>query len=193
MTGRYGAALLALGAAVALGGCGQLFAQGSSSVTVGELASRVNSLGAQVGQLQATVAGGGATAAGSVPPGLASAVVEADVLNVREDPSLQGTIRGTLLQNAVVGILKEDGNWTEITYHNPRTGVTLTGWVDSDYLGPATPGPAGSGTAAAGSATAPAAASAMSGTASGAAATPASGISASGATAAGSTSMASGY
>ena len=137
--GRLGGFLAAVGLLATLSGCGQLFTDGSQPVTLGQLSSQVDSLNAQVAQLQAALVTGGAAQASTVPPGLASAMVEADVLNVRDDPSITGTIRGSLLQNAVVGILKEDGTWTEITYTNPKTQVTLTGWVDSDYLGPVTP------------------------------------------------------
>ena len=171
MTGwaRWGGILAAVGLAAALSGCGQLFTEAVQPETLTQLSSRVDSLGAQVGELQAAMAGSGglaatgtaaagtAAASSSVPAGLPSAVVEADVLNVRDDASLTGTVRGTLLQNAEVGILQEDGNWTEITYTNARTQVTLTGWVDSDYLGPTIP-PA-SGTTVASGAGSPAAAS----------------------------------
>ncbi len=190
MTGRWrwGGILAVAGLAVALSGCGQLFTQGSQPATLAELSSRVDSLDAQVGQLQAVVAGGGQASTSTVPPGLASAMVEAGVLNVREDPSLQGTIRGTLLQNAVVGILRVDGNWTEITYTNPTTHVTLTGWVDSDYLGPVMPttSPAASGTGSASGATAaaPPSGAGMSSGSAAAAAAPASGTTAGSGTAA---------
>jgi hypothetical protein len=155
--GRLRGALLAAGVAAAVSGCGQLFTQGQAQqpVTLAQLASRVDSLDAQLGEVEAALASsggagpgsGGAQASGVVPPGLATAVVVADVLNVRSDPSLSGTIKGTLLQNARVGILGEQGNWTEITYTNPKTHVTLTGWVDSDYLGPDTGGSGQGGTA----------------------------------------------
>lgn len=173
--GRLRGALLAAGVAAAVSGCGQLFTQGQAQqpVTLAQLASRVDSLDAQLGEVEAALASssgagpgsGGAQTSGVVSPGLATAVVVADVLNVRSDPSLSGTIKGTLLQNARVGILGEQGNWTEITYTNPKTHVTLTGWVDSDYLGPDTSGSQGgtatgasSGTAAGGARAASAAA-----------------------------------
>ena len=164
--GRLRGALVAVGLAAALSGCGQLFTEGRQPATLTQLSSRVDAIDAQVGEIQATLAGGGsATAAGQsgsgeLQPGMQSAVVVADVLNVRTDPSLQGTVKGTLLQNARVNIVSVDGNWTEITFINPSTQKTLTGWVDSDYLGPnpdaggaaatsgtsASPAPAGSAT-----------------------------------------------
>jgi N-acetylmuramoyl-L-alanine amidase len=172
---RWGSALVAFGVAAAAAGCGQLFSQAQQPVTLQELANRVDSLDAQVGELQAALAnlggssGGTATAAGTqgsaLESGLPVAVVQADVLNVRSEPSLSGTVVGTLLQNTQVNVLAENGNWSEISYTNPNTGVHLTGWVDSDYLGnvsagTATPAPAGATTAAAGQGTASSASSA---------------------------------
>lgn len=163
--GRWGGALLALGMVAALTGCGQLFSQGGQPVTLTELSNRVDSLDAQVGELQAALAnlGGGSAqtqtkTGSSLQPGLPVAVVEADVLNVRSEPSLSGTVVGTLLQNTQVNVLAENGNWTEIRYTNPSTQVSLTGWVDSDYLGPATgtaTGATGGSAAGAGGSAAP--------------------------------------
>jgi len=166
--GRVGGVLLAVGLTAGLSGCGQLFTATQGSPTLTQVASRVDSLDAQVGEMQAAVANlGGGTPASSKAQGatvqsnLPIAVVVADVLNVRGDPSLTGTVKGTLLQNARVNILGEDGNWSEISYTNPSTQQTLTGWVDSDYLGQpqdATAASASSGATSATSAT-PAAAS----------------------------------
>jgi|BEDMetMinimDraft_2_1075160.scaffolds.fasta_scaffold15289_1 hypothetical protein len=156
--GRWGKATLVVGLVAALAGCGQLFAQAPGTPSLTELANRVDSLDAQVGELQAAIAnlGSGATppAATSGAGGQATAVVQADVLNVRSEPSLDGTVVGTLLQNTQVTVLGEQGNWDEISYTNPQTGVHLQGWVDADYLGPIAEAtgpsgsPASSGTAA---------------------------------------------
>lgn len=148
--GRWGAVLTAAGLVVALSGCGQLFSQSAGPVTNQELASRVDSLDTQVGELQVAIAnmGGGASSAssssssaaaaegldGAVNSSLPVAVVEADVLNVRDAPTLSGTVVGVLLHNTEVNVIMEEGNWTEITYTNPNSRVTVTGWVDSDYL-----------------------------------------------------------
>jgi uncharacterized protein YgiM (DUF1202 family) len=140
---------MALGVVAALSGCGQLFAQGQQPPTLAELNNRLDSLDAQVGELQAAVANMGTSAPaastsasggtnGAVQANLPVAVVEADVLNVRSEPSLSGVIVGTLLQNAEVNVLGESGNWDEISFINKKTGVHLTGWVDADYLGPMT-------------------------------------------------------
>lgn len=140
--GRVGGVLLAVGLTAALSGCGQLFTAAQGSPTLTQLSSRVDSIDAQVGEIQAAVAnmGGGTPASGTAQSGVVQsnlpiAVVVADVLNVRGDPSLTGTVKGTLLQNARVNVLGEDGNWSEISYKNPNTQQSLTGWVDSDYLG----------------------------------------------------------
>ncbi len=140
--------LAAVTTAAALAGCGQLFAQHQSTVTLTSLSNRVDSLDAQVGELQAALASGAGTATGGsaqqteargvVSAALPVATVEADVLNVRSDPSLTGTLRGQLLQNARVNVLAVQGNWSEIRFTNPVTALTLTGWVDSTYLGPST-------------------------------------------------------
>jgi|GEM_PF-6145003 len=164
--GRVGGVLLAVGLAAAATGCGQLFTQSGGSPSMAQLSSRVDSMDAQMAELQAAMAnmGQGTTAPGTASTTAAStaagnqssgvvqsdlpiAVVEADVLNVRDDPSLTGTIKGTLLQNARVNVLANQGNWSEISFSNPAAKVSLTGWVDSDYLGPA------QGSAAANSAT----------------------------------------
>lgn len=164
--GRFRGALAAVGLAAALSGCGQLFTEGRQPVTLTQVSSRVDALDAQVGEIQAAIAGGGSgTAAaqggsGQLQPGLQSAVVVADVLNVRSDPSLQGTVKGSLLQNARVNILSVDGNWSEIQFVSGTT--KLTGWVDSDYLGP--DAAAGGTTASDTSAAAGSAAAATSGT-----------------------------
>ena len=198
---RWGGALLALGVVAALSGCGQLFAQGQQAPTLGELSNRVDSLDAQVGELQAAVANIGTTSApstsasagaggnGEVQSGLPVAVVQADVLNVRSEPSLSGVVVGTLLQNAEVNVLAESGNWDEITFTNRQTGVHLTGWVDADYLGPITTSTsAGSSVAGTGST---AATASTAGAAGGSGATTAN-ASASGAAASGSSGTASG-
>lgn len=170
--GRVGGVVLALGLAAAATGCGQLFTQSPGTPSVAQLSSRVDSMDAQLGELQTAVAnmGQGATsgtasastsaqaASGVVQSDLPVAVVEADVLNVRDDPSLTGTVKGTLLQNARVNVLANQGNWSEITFHNPATNVTLTGWVDSDYLGPAQSGAAAAAPTASGTSATPAAA-----------------------------------
>ena len=143
-------AVLAVGGcmAVAAAGCGQLFAgkPAQQPVTLKQLANRVDSLDAQVGELQAAIASmgqGGAVSAnkqdGVVRQNLPVAVVEASVLNVRNAPSLTGTVVGQLLQNARLNVLKQDGNWSEVTFTNGFTHGTLQGWVDSDYLGPIIP------------------------------------------------------
>ena len=146
---RRGAALAVGGCmAVAAAGCGQLFAgkPAQQPVTLKQLANRVDSLDAQVGELQAAIASmgqGGAVSAnkqdGVVRRGLPVAVVEASVLNVRNAPSLTGTVVGQLLQNARINVLKQDGNWSEVTFTNGFTHGTLQGWVVSDYLGPMIP------------------------------------------------------
>jgi hypothetical protein len=156
--------LAAATTAAVLAGCGQLFAQQQNSVTLTSLANRVDSLDAQVGELQAALASGAGTtttsgaqqteANGVVSSSLPVATVEADVLNVRSEPTLTGTLQGQLLQNARVNVLAVQGNWSEIRFTNPVTGLTLTGWVDSEYLGPSTipdtgtPGKANGSTAA---------------------------------------------
>ncbi len=162
--GRFRGALVAVGFAAALSGCGQLFTEGQQPATLTQLSSRVDAMDAQLADVQATLAGsGGAMGAaqsgsGVLQPGMQSAVVVADVLNVRSDPSLDGIVKGTLLQNAKVNILTVDGNWTEIKFINPTTQASLTGWVDSDYLGPNADGTgAGTATAPAASAASPAA------------------------------------
>ncbi len=174
---RWGRAVAAVVAVSALAGCGQLFAQQTGSTNLTELSNRVDSLDAQVGELQAALAGGAAgqgaaatEANGVVQSDLPVAVVEADVLNVRSDPSLMGTVKGSLLQNARVNVLKDQGNWSEIVFTNPVTGLTLTGWVDSDYLGPATPATASGATGAAATGAASATASGQGGAAPAAAA-----------------------
>lgn len=155
---RVGMGLAAATTAAVLAGCGQLFAQRQSTVTLTSLANRVDSLDAQVGELQAALASGAGTATtggaqqteahGVVSAALPVAVVEADVLNVRSDPDLTGALRGQLLQNARVNVLAVQGNWSEVRFTNPVTGLTLTGWVDSQYLGPsAMPESAGTGQA----------------------------------------------
>ncbi len=155
---RLGGVLLTVGLAAGASGCGQLFTSSSGSPTLSQLSSRVDSMDAQLGELQAALANmgqgttasasgtapgatgataaAGSTSSGVVQSDLPVAVVEADVLNVRDDPSLTGTVKGTLLQNAQVNVLANQGNWSEIRFSNPASKVTLTGWVDSDYLGP---------------------------------------------------------
>ena len=149
--------LAAVVTAAALAGCGQLFAQHQNTATLTSLSNRVDSLDAQVGELQAALASGAGTSGGStqqnesrgvVSATLPVATVEANVLNVRSDPDLTGTVRGQLLQNARVNVLAIQGNWSEIRFTNPVTGLTLTGWVDSTYLGPSTvPGASATGSA----------------------------------------------
>ncbi len=156
---RRGAALAVGGCmALAAAGCGQLFAgrPAQQPVTLKQLANRVDSLDAQVGELQAAIASvgqGGAVSAnkqdGVVRQDLPVAVVEAGVLNVRNAPSLTGTVVGQLLQNARINVLKQDGNWSEVTFTNGFTHTTLQGWVDSDYLGPTIPAAAGQASASA--------------------------------------------
>lgn len=171
-------AVLAVGGCmvVAAAGCGQLFAgkPAQQPVTLGQLANRVDSLDAQVGELQAAIAGmgqGGAASAnkqdGVVQQSLPVAVVEASVLNVRNAPSLTGTVVGQLLQNARLNVLKQDGNWSEVTFTNGFTHGTLQGWVDSDYLGPITPAAGGAASSAAGQAATASANTAAATTASG--------------------------
>lgn len=145
--GRLRGVVLVLGLTAAVAGCGQLFTQGSGAPTLSQLSSRVDSLDAQVGELQAALANlsPGAPASGSpqsqahngiVESSLPVAQVLAGVLNVRQDPSLSGTVVGTLLQNAKVNVLGEDGNWSQITFTAAAGQKPLTGWVDSQYLGP---------------------------------------------------------
>ncbi len=145
---RVGVLLAAVATVAALAGCGQLFAQSQGTVTLSELSNRVDSLDAQVGELQAALASGAGSGSGMtaqqteqngvVQSDLPVATVEADVLNVRSDPELTGTVQGQLLQNARVNVLAVQGNWSEIKFTNPVTGLTLTGWVDNEYLGPST-------------------------------------------------------
>ncbi len=180
--GRWGAVLAAATLVVAVSGCGQLFSQGEGPVTTQELASRVNSLDTQVGELQVAIANmgsGSATSAsstsastasaegldGAAIPSLPVAVVEADVLNVRDSPSLTGIRVGVLLHGTEVNVIMNDGSWSEITYTNPNTKVNVTGWVDSDYLVSMSQASMASSAADATSANSATAASAASGTA----------------------------
>ncbi len=145
--GRLRGVVLVLGLTAAVAGCGQLFTQGSGAPTLSQLSSRVDSLDAQVGELQAALANlsPGAPTSGSPQSQAHNGIVESSlpvaqvltgVLNVRQDPSLTGTVVGTLLQNAKVNVLGEDGNWSQITFTAAAGQHPLTGWVDSQYLGP---------------------------------------------------------
>ena len=145
--GRLRGVVLVLGLSAAVAGCGQLFTQGSGAPTLSQLSSRVDSLDAQVGELQAALANlsPGAPTSGSPQSQAHNGIVESSlpvaqvltgVLNVRQDPSLTGTVVGTLLQNAKVNVLGEDGNWSQITFTAAAGQQPLTGWVDSQYLGP---------------------------------------------------------
>jgi N-acetylmuramoyl-L-alanine amidase len=70
------------------------------------------------------------------------AVVNADVLNVRESPSPNATLVGTLEKNRILDVLESREGWVRIS------AGSLTGWVASDYLlsgnPPATEAKAGS-------------------------------------------------
>ena len=71
-----------------------------------------------------------ASAASSESRGTARFTVTADILNVRDGPSLDARVIGKLKQGAVVEKLGEEGVWFRI-----RLGE-LTGWAHSDHLAP---------------------------------------------------------
>ena len=50
-------------------------------------------------------------------------------LNVRQEPDINSTQVGALVEGTEVSILQVQDNWTQIQYRD-----TLTGWVSSDYL-----------------------------------------------------------
>ena len=76
-----------------------------------------------VGSTPAAAQDAGAAASGTVT------VVR---LNVRSEPSMNGTVTDALPQNATVTILgkSEDGDW----YHVRMTGLSEDGWVFADYV-----------------------------------------------------------
>lgn len=61
-------------------------------------------------------------------PSQLTGTVTADLLNVRNQPTLQGMIIGTLKKNQTVTIHTEQNNWYQITYNNAKA------WVSKDYV-----------------------------------------------------------
>jgi len=171
---RWGAAVLAACLMAAAAGCGQLFSvSGSSNGTQPtdqqSLAQRVTQLEATVSELQAAVAGlsggqGSSVTATSSGAGGAQAMVTASYLNVRQSPDVSSMRVGVLKQNSVVGVVTQQGNWSEIHYG------PVSGWVESQWLATPTGASAGSsstGAAGGGSSTGGTGAGTGSGTGSG--------------------------
>lgn len=140
------AALLALGAMVAAGGCSKL--QSSldkrETVTLGDMATRVATLEQQVTDLQAAAtqqvgaepmdpaAGMGPREASQRIAKGARATVRASFLNVREAPRTDAVKVGTLQQGAMVQVTDVEGDWVKIRVKHKDQ--TVSGWVAQEFL-----------------------------------------------------------
>ncbi len=58
----------------------------------------------------------------------------ADGVNVRSEPSTNGTVLGTLYPGQEVNIVATEGDWTHISYSDAATGATIEGYVSNTYL-----------------------------------------------------------
>ncbi len=57
-----------------------------------------------------------------------------DGVNVRSEPSTNGTVLGTLYPGQEVNIVATEGDWTHISYTDSSTGTTIEGYVSNTYL-----------------------------------------------------------
>lgn len=61
-------------------------------------------------------------------------IVNAGVLNVREEPSSEAKLIGKLYLNQCVNVLEKVNYWTRIKYTNKEKNIEIVGWVYSRYL-----------------------------------------------------------
>lgn len=61
-------------------------------------------------------------------------IVNANELNVREEPSSDSLLIGKLYLNECVEVIEKINYWTKIRYENKEKGISIVGWVFSRYL-----------------------------------------------------------
>ena len=57
-----------------------------------------------------------------------------DNVNIRSEPSTNGSVLGTLYPGQEVDVVSTEGDWTHVKFTDPATGSTVEGYVSSSYL-----------------------------------------------------------